>query len=120
MGAGIGAGAGAGGGSGAGAGGTGLWVPAAVVEMPEPAYPRHSRIRGEEGTVVLETEITAEGKPAGVRVVRSSGHRRLDDAALEAMGKAAFAPARALGRPVASTRRIAVRFELREREVRSR
>jgi len=111
-----------GGGAGNGTGGaaTGAPSPAAVAEMAEPAYPRLSRIHGEEGIVLLEAEITFDGKPARVRILRSSGYRRLDDAAVAALKRATFFPARPPGGPVASTKRVSIRFELREREERNR
>ena len=86
----------------------------AIADLPKPVYPRYSRIRGEEGTVVLEAEVTADGKPLRTRVVRSSGYRHLDAAALEALNKASFIPARSFGVPVESTRRVSVRFSIRE------
>jgi protein TonB len=109
-------GAGGLGGAGAGGRGEGPSSPAVVAELPKPPYPRYSRIRGEAGTVVLEADVSADGKPAGMRIIRSSGYRRLDDAALDALGKATFVPAMILGKPVASTKRISIRFDIRERE----
>jgi protein TonB len=101
-------------GHGIGFGGTGISSPAVIAELAKPEYPRYSRIRGEEGTVVLEVEITADGKPATVTVIRSSGHPRLDDAAHKAFEKAVFVPAREHGEAVASTKRIAFRFAIEE------
>ena len=79
-----------------------------------PEYPRLSRIHGEEGTVVLEVEVRPDGTPATIRVVRSSGYRRLDRAAVEGMRKARFAPAIRGGRPTGDTLRVAITFDLRD------
>lgn len=93
-------------------GGSGGLSPAVIAKLSKPAYPRYSRIRGEEGTVVLEVNITADGRPESVTVLCSSGHERLDYAARKAFEKALFLPARRHGEAVASTRRIACRFTL--------
>lgn len=55
-----------------------------------PAYPKGSRVRGEEGTVKLGVRLHADGRVMGVEVARSSGHDSLDQAALSAMEKARF------------------------------
>ncbi|MBM4032391.1 MAG: TonB family protein [Planctomycetes bacterium] len=70
------------------------------------AYPRECHRRGEEGTVVLDVEVAVDGKPGAVTIVASSGNARLDAAAVEALRKAAFAPATRRGRPVASVHRV--------------
>ena len=101
-------------GDGAGSGAAGISSPAAIANMPKPVYPRHSRIHGEEGTVMLEAEVAPDGKPAKARIVHSSGYRHLDDAALAALEKASFTPARIFGAPVASTKRISIRFNIND------
>ncbi len=70
------------------------------------AYPRDCHVRGEEGTVVLDVEVGPDGKPGAVAIVASSGNARLDAAAVEALRKAAFAPATRGGKPVASVHRV--------------
>lgn len=87
----------------------------AAVASCVPQYPRLSRIRGEEGTVVLEVEVRPDGSPATIRVVRSSGYPRLDRAAVQGMRKASFSPAVRGGQPTGDTVRVAVTFELRDR-----
>lgn len=52
---------------------------------PKPRYPVLSRRLGEEGRVVLRVLVHADGTPADVTVHKSSGHARLDEAALEAV-----------------------------------
>jgi len=58
---------------------------------------------GEEGVVVVSVRVSATGKGSNIRVVRSSGHARLDKAAISALARARFSPATRLGRPVEST-----------------
>jgi protein TonB len=80
-----------------------------------PRYPRASIRRGEEGLVVVEARVLAGGRTAEARVVESSGHDRLDQAALEAVRRARFRPARRDGQAVASWVTVPIRFALRMR-----
>jgi TonB family protein len=117
----IGAGAGVasrGGGDGTGEGAGGEGTPGvaggvADARLPAPVYPRESRRRGEQGTVVLEVEVSPDGKPLAVRVVDDAGYPRLAASAVEAAKAARFTPARRDGRAVAATVRIPFRFRLR-------
>lgn len=59
---------------------------------PAPVYPLASRRARESGVVVLRVLVDTDGRPKLVEVARSSGYRRLDDAALQAMRKARFKP----------------------------
>ncbi|WP_345798399.1 TonB family protein [Castellaniella sp. MT123] len=61
-------------------------------KRPSPAYPRVSQRRGEQGRVVLRVLISPEGHVAQVKVQRSSGYERLDEAAAQAMRQARFRP----------------------------
>lgn len=84
-----------------------------IVHLPSPEYPRRSRRRGQEGTVVLEVEVLADGGVGAVRVLRGSRHEWLASAAKAAVRNARFRPATSAGRPVRSTVEIPFRFELR-------
>ena len=61
---------------------------------PAPAYPRFSRRAGEEGRVLLKVLVTAEGDAETVGIEKSSGFKRLDNAALKAVKRWQFIPAR--------------------------
>ncbi len=87
---------------------------ASVLTYCQPVYPRQSRLLGEQGTVVLFVEIGADGRPGAIVVTKSSGHTRLDAAAVQALRKATFVPARRRGEPVPSVKRIAIAFRLTE------
>ncbi len=80
-----------------------------------PQYPRLSVRRGEQGTVVIAARLSARGRVASARVARSSGHARLDAAALAAVRKARFRPARRAGKPVPGRVRVPIRFVLETR-----
>jgi protein TonB len=100
------AGSGAGGGSRDGdpsgdANGSGHAAPGAVLTFgPRPDYPSQSVRHGEEGRVLCMLHIDARGKVSRVEVLRSSGHDALDDAAVDALMRWKFLPARKDGRAV--------------------
>jgi TonB family protein len=70
------------------------------VSIPEADYPKAARKAGIEGLVVVEAFVDDAGLPAHARIVRRSGNRSLDQAALAAAGKARFNPARSTDWPV--------------------
>lgn len=55
-----------------------------------PKYPYKSRIFEEEGSVVVTVSIDRNGKIVDSFIAKSSGHERLDLAALEASKKSSF------------------------------
>lgn len=67
---------------------------AAHLNNPKPVYPAVSRRLKEEGSVVLEVFIQADGSVGDLRVKRSSGFPRLDEAALAAVRRWKYLPAR--------------------------
>ena len=79
----------------------------------QPRYPVVSVRRHEEGTVVLSYDVLPDGRAARIAVERSSGHRRLDDAAVKAVREAKFRSAMEDGQPVRSRVRQAFRFVLK-------
>ena len=79
---------------------------------PVPDYPIPSRRRREEGVVLLNVMVQADGAPAAVSINRSSGFPLLDRAALDAVRRWTFEPARAGGLPVARLTVVPVRFSL--------
>jgi protein TonB len=68
-------------------------------------YPADALARGEQGTVLAQLTVDADGRVSGCAIVRSSGSRSLDDATCSIVERRArFDPARdAEGRAVAST-----------------
>lgn len=87
---------------------------AKTVGVPRPRYPRYSRRHGEEGTVVLSVEIRADGQRGKIEIVSSSGYSRLDWAAVQALERATFIPARVGDKPVSSRKRVAFTFRLED------
>lgn len=79
---------------------------------PAPVYPRLARQRGWAGIVVLRVLVRADGTVEDIEMEASAGHQTLDDAAVSAVRRWKFLPAR-LGRlALSSTVRIPVRFRL--------
>jgi protein TonB len=68
----------------------------------------------QEGTVVLNVRVDAEGRVAAVQVKTSSGFAVLDTAAAGAVQRWEFAPARSGERAVSSDVEVPVRFKLAE------
>ena len=67
---------------------------AAHLNNPAPTYPSMSRRLGEQGRVVLDVYILANGQVGELRIKQSSGFKRLDDAAMQAVKKWQYVPAR--------------------------
>ncbi len=78
----------------------------------KPTYPRLARERDEEGKVIYEVQIQANGAVTRIRLIKSSGFPLLDRAALRAVKRAKFIPATIDNRPVTSCRRISFVFRL--------
>ena len=76
------------------------------------AYPETARRLGLEGRTVLRVEVDAEGRVADVAVVESSGHPMLDEAAVDAVSRWRFEPARRGGLPTGHRLRVPIRFAL--------
>ncbi|WP_447590864.1 energy transducer TonB [Aquipseudomonas campi] len=67
---------------------------AAYLKNPAPEYPSLAQRRGWEGTVLLRVRVLASGKPAEIQVQKSSGRDLLDQAAIRAVKRWSFVPAK--------------------------
>lgn len=85
---------------------------AAYLNNPAPAYPSVSRRLGEQGLVMLHVQVTEDGAAGSVALQTSSGSTRLDQAALEAVKKWRFIPAKRGEQPVSASVTVPVRFSL--------
>ena len=71
------------------------------LQPPEVVYPRLSQRNAETGLVVVRAYVgTTGGNALSVQLERSTGHDRLDQAALAAVRKARFKPYSENGQPV--------------------
>lgn len=84
----------------------------AYLNNPPPSYPSLSRRMGEEGRVILRVLVGADGKPQGVEVENGSGSERLDKAALDAVRKWKFIPARRNNEAISAYVLVPVKFSL--------
>ena len=82
---------------------------------PRPKYPRKARVRGWQGTVMLEVDVSEDGRPLSVVLYKSSGHAILDKAAIETVRTWTFVPGKNQGRAIRSKVRVPVRFRLVDR-----
>ncbi|VWC23385.1 cell envelope biogenesis protein TonB [Burkholderia lata] len=67
---------------------------AAYLRNPAPDYPAFAQDQGWEGRVVLRVHVLANGSPDSVEVRTSSGRRMLDTAAVAAVKRWTFVPAK--------------------------
>jgi protein TonB len=78
----------------------------------EPMYPPVSRRAGEEGTVRLKVLVDESGRPKDVNVAQSSGHDRLDQAAMDAVRKWRFQAATNGTNAITVWTQVAITFKL--------
>jgi protein TonB len=81
---------------------------------PAPVYPPELLAAGVEGRVVLRVRVAASGRAVDVSVHRSSGHEAFDRAALAAVRRWRFNPARRAGIAVETEVAVPVRFVVAE------
>jgi periplasmic protein TonB len=80
----------------------------------KPRYPPASERLQEEGTVTLKFLISENGQVLSGAVEKSSGYKRLDDAALAALSLCKFRPATVDGKPKQEWSSLRYRWELNE------
>lgn len=85
---------------------------AAYLSNPPPAYPLSARRRGIEGTVLVRAEVAAGGECQRVELKKSSGAEALDQAALEAVKKWRFVPAKRGNQAVVAWVEVPITFKL--------
>lgn len=88
--------------------------PSALPGNPRPAYPPAARRRSLEGRAVVRATISAEGQVASVELRHSSTHDALDQAALDAVRRWKFAPARRGEQAIAGAVDVPVVFRLED------
>lgn len=85
---------------------------AAYLNNPAPAYPKLSRRQGQQGKVILRVLVNVAGGADQVEIRNSSGHPTLDRAALDAVSRWRFVPARQGDQPVAEWVLVPITFTL--------
>jgi len=83
--------------------------------ITQPEYPPSSRRAGEEGTVTLQVYVLETGKAGEVKVSKSSGFPKLDEAAVREVQRTwRFVPGKEDGKPTAMWHTFNVTFRLTE------
>ncbi len=83
-----------------------------VLRSVHPVYPRIAKKSGWEGTVLVRVTVETNGRASKAIVSRSSGHKVLDDAAVKAVKRWAFRPARDGNIPIRTQVVIPIKFSL--------
>jgi protein TonB len=81
---------------------------------PAPRYPDQARRLGQEGLVQLSVNVNVQGDATQVKIKQGSGFSLLDEAALKAVRRWRFHPAKLGGLPVDSNVEVPIRFRLNE------
>ncbi len=81
----------------------------------EPQYPSLLKAQGIEGDTTVLVRISETGEILDVKVVKGSGQKAFDDAALVAAKKERFEPALRNGAPIPYTLKYTYRFQIKDR-----
>jgi protein TonB len=81
---------------------------------PLPVYPPLSKRLGEQGQVLVKVLISAQGYAQQAAIAQSSGFKRLDEAALNAVHSWRFVPGKRGGVPEAMWFNVPVEFGLKQ------
>lgn len=84
----------------------------AYLNNPEPDYPGMAKRAGEEGRVLLQVLVSADGAAESVELEKSSGFERLDNAAIAAVSRWRFVPARKGGQALSAYVIVPIKFSL--------
>lgn len=84
----------------------------AFLHQSLPKYPRQAKRRGKEGVVILKLTIDEKGRLTNVQVIQDPGYG-LAQAAIEAVKKSTFTPAKDKGQPVTCRCLLPIKFVLR-------
>jgi protein TonB len=79
---------------------------------PPPDYPAQAVRQGWQGTVLLRVRVLQNGSVEGVEVVKSSGKKVLDDAAIHTVQRWVFAPSTRGSTPIDGFATVPIEFKL--------
>ena len=82
---------------------------------PSPEYPEMAVFLGYQGNVIVRIRVSAKGDSVGVEILRSSGHKILDDSAANALRKWRFTPTKHDNTPMNDSVIITVSYVLYDR-----
>ncbi len=82
-------------------------------ERPEPpAYPKRAMELDQQGETLVRARLDSDGNPAEIVVWRTSGFDLLDHAAMEAVRRWRFEPAKRDGHPIPAWVQVPIHFAL--------
>ena len=90
---------------------TAAFKPVVILSKPVPVYPAEARRLHIEGDVILSVLFRASGNLQVLKVEHGLGHG-MDAAAIQAAERITFKPAERDGKPVDSTARVHIIFQL--------
>lgn len=85
---------------------------AGYLQNPAPGYPAAAQRQGWEGKVVLKVRVLANGSASSVEVVKSSGRKLLDEAAISAVKGWVFSPSKRGSTPIDGWATVPIEFKL--------
>ncbi len=86
--------------------------PISDIHNPSPEYPEMAVFLGYQGTAIVRIKVSAKGLSKGVEILRSSGHKILDESAANALRKWRFTPSKQGDAPMADSVTISVIYIL--------
>jgi protein TonB len=86
---------------------------AAYLNNPSPPYPAISKRLGEQGRVVVRVLIDDKGFPQQAELQATSGHTRLDQAAVNAVMSWRYVPGRKAGKAQSMWFNVPITFDLK-------
>jgi protein TonB len=89
--------------------------PTSDLHNPSPEYPEMAIFLGYQGNAIVRIKVSVKGISQGVEILRSSGHKILDDAVTKALKKWRFTPNKRGNTAIANSVVISVIYILYDR-----
>ena len=86
--------------------------PISDLHNPSPEYPEMAIFLGYQGNSIVRIKVSTKGLSEGVEILRSSGHKILDESTAKALKKWRFTPSKRGNTPIASSVIISVIYVL--------
>ncbi len=90
--------------------------PVSDIHNPSPEYPEMAIFLGYQGNAIVRIKVSAQGLSKGVEILRSSGHKILDESTIKALRKWRFTPGKQGNAPMAGSVIISVFYVLYEKK----
>lgn len=90
--------------------------PVSDIHNPSPEYPEMAIFLGYQGNAIVRIKVSAQGLSKGVEILRSSGHKILDESTVKALRKWRFTPGKQGNNTMAGSVVISVVYVLYEKK----